>query len=131
MKRIAKLSILATTLLIILIPVFTLLVWFNWNEIFGNKRPLEALYSLYELELKEKEISAMKNINNDTEFLVEGDNLTPFFTLLEEHGYSIVKGEALLVQKGNLSYSVTINKFQTDYSVINVGEEVALDIIGK
>jgi hypothetical protein len=111
--------------------VFTLLVWFNWNEIFGNKRPLEALYSLYELELKGKEISAMKNINNDTEFLVEGDNLTPFFTLLEEHGYSIVKGEALLVQKGNSSYSVTINKFQTDYSVINVGEEVALDIIGK
>lgn len=90
MKRIAKLSVLATTLLIILIPVFTLLVWFNWNELFGNKRPLEALHSLYELELKGKEISAMKNINNDTEFLVEGDNLTPFFTLLEEHGYSIV-----------------------------------------
>jgi hypothetical protein len=55
-KRIAKLSILATTLLIILIPVFTLLVWFNWNEIFGNKRPLEALYSLYELELKGRKL---------------------------------------------------------------------------
>ena len=130
MKRIAKLSILATTLLIILIPVFTLLVWFNWNEIFGNKRPLEALFPVW-TRVKGKGISAMKNINNDTEFLVEGDNLTPFFTLLEEHGYSIVKGEALLVQKGNSSYSVTINKFQTDYSVINVGEEVALDIIGK
>ncbi|WP_172460064.1 hypothetical protein [Priestia endophytica] len=56
MKRIAKLSILATTLLIILIPVFTLLVWFNWNEIFGNKRPLEALHSLYELELKGRKL---------------------------------------------------------------------------
>lgn len=86
---------------------------------------------MYELELKGDEISAMKNINNDTEFLVEGDNLIPFFTLLEEHGYSILKGEKLLVQKGNSSYSVKINKFQTHYSVINVGEEVALDIIGK
>lgn len=131
MKRIAKLSILATTLLIIFIPVFTLLVWFNWNEFFGNKRPFEALHSLYELELKGDGISAMKNINNDTEFLVEGDNPMPFFTLLEEHGYSIFKGEELLVQKGNSSYSVKINKFQTHYSVINVSEEVALDIIGK
>ncbi|MED4073895.1 hypothetical protein [Priestia endophytica] len=131
MKRIAKLSTLATTLLIVFIPVFTLLVWFNWNELFGNKRSLEALHSLYELELKENEMSAMKNINNDTEFLVKGENLTPFFTLLEDRGYSIVKGEEFLVQKGNSSYSVKINKFQTHYSVINVGEEVALDIIEK
>lgn len=111
--------------------MFTLLVWFNWNELFGNKRPFEALHSLYELKLKGDEISAMKNINNDTEFLVEGNNLIPSFTLLEEHGYSIVKGEELLVLKGNSSYSVKINKFQSHYSVINVGEEVALDIIGK
>ncbi|YCA43886.1 hypothetical protein M1E11_01260 [Bacillus sp. JZ8] len=131
MKRITKLSILATTLLIIFIPVFTLLVWFNWNEFFENKRPLEALHSLYELELKGDEISAMKNINNDTEFLVEGDNLMPFFTLLEEHGYSIFTGEELLVQKGNSSYSIEINKFQTHYLVIDVSEEVVLDIIGK
>ncbi|MCP8968449.1 hypothetical protein [Ectobacillus ponti] len=113
-------GILAIPALLLLMVIGAVLVFANWQSLFGQYRPIEVAKVVYTLEVKGESVATMQNIDNDTLYVTKG-SIIPFVDRMKEQGYELTAENRaagrLEFQRNRNTVSVPTQPFWRGYRV--------------
>ncbi|MCP8968421.1 hypothetical protein [Ectobacillus ponti] len=112
--------IIAIPAVLLLAGIGMVWVFANWQSLFGQYRPMEALKAVYTLEVKGESVAMMHNIDNDTLYVTKG-SITPLVDQMKEQGYELTAQDRtagrLVFQRDSHTVSVPTQPFWRGYRV--------------
>ncbi|MED5247484.1 hypothetical protein [Priestia sp. LL-8] len=119
MYRIFKLIIGIILVMIVLLVI----IFINWQSIFGDNRPIANAKAIYQLEVNKKDIAETTDVDNNILYLVPKGHLDTYIDMMKEKGYKLtekdLKHKTLLIQKGNTYTEIYYKKFAKRYTIIS------------
>ncbi|MDF2052605.1 hypothetical protein [Priestia megaterium] len=119
MYRIFKLIIGIILVMIVLLVI----IFINWQSIFGDNRPIANAKAIYQLEINKKDIAETTDVDNNILYLVPKGHLDTYIDMMKEKGYKLTekdqKHKTLLIQKGNTYTEIYYKKFAKRYTIIS------------
>jgi hypothetical protein len=108
---------------ILVMIVLLVIIFINWQSIFGDNRPIANVKAIYQLEFNKKEIAETSDVDNNTLYLVPKGHLDTYISMMKEKGYKLtekdLKHKILLFKKGNHYTEISLKKFARRYTIIS------------
>ncbi|QSF35854.1 hypothetical protein ICR95_25610 (plasmid) [Priestia megaterium] len=108
---------------ILVMIVLLVIIFINWQSIFGDNRPIANVKAIYQLEFNKKEIAETSDVDNNILYLVPKGHLDTYISMMKEKGYKLtekdLKHKTLTLQKGNHYTEISYKKFARRYTIIS------------
>ncbi|MED4003701.1 hypothetical protein [Priestia aryabhattai] len=109
--------------IILVMIVLLVIIFINWQSIFGDNRPIANAKAIYQLEINKKDIAETTDVDNNILYLVPKGHLDTYIDMMKEKGYKLTekdpKHKTLLIQKGNTYTEIYYKKFAKRYTIIS------------
>lgn len=109
--------------LILVMVALVVIVFINWQYIFGDNRPIANAKAIYQLEVKNQAIAETSDVDNNILYLVPRGHLNTYISMMKEKGYKLserdLKHKTLIFQKGNNYTEISYKRFARKYTLIS------------
>lgn len=107
---------------LIVIIILLIIVFINWQHIFGDNRPIANMKAIYQLEIKDKPMAKTSDVDNNILYLVPKGHLDTYIDMMKKKGYKLtekdVSHNTLIFEKGKNFTSISYKRFARKYTII-------------
>jgi len=107
---------------LIVIIILLIIVFINWQHIFGDNRPIANMKAIYQLEIKDKPMAKTSDVDNNILYLVPKGHLDTYIDMMKKKGYKLtekdVNHNTLIFEKGKNFTSISYKRFARKYTII-------------
>ncbi|MCY9026820.1 hypothetical protein MOF32_28495 [Priestia megaterium] len=107
---------------LIAIIILLIIVFINWQHIFGDNRPIANMKAIYQLEIKDKPMAKTSDVDNNILYLVPKGHLDTYIDMMKKKGYKLtekdVNHNTLIFEKGKNFTSISYKRFARKYTII-------------
>ncbi|QTL51942.1 MULTISPECIES: hypothetical protein [Priestia] len=105
-----------------IVIVLMIIVFINWEYIFGDSRPIANAKAIYQLEFKDKDIAETSDVDNKILYVVPKGDLDTYIKMMRKSGYKLsekdLEHNTLTFKKGNNFTAVSYKRFARKYTII-------------